>query len=77
MKLEEHIVTEFRNRYHETRVFHDPFAGAKFTNYFFRQYEEQGTDVDHETAHHRIEEAQLFIEAAYGCYARLGATAAA
>ncbi|MBT6177451.1 MAG: nitrite/sulfite reductase [Deltaproteobacteria bacterium] len=73
----EHIVTEFRNRYHETRVFHDPFAGAKFTNYFFRQYEEQGTDVDHETAHHRIEEAQLFIEAAYGCYARLGATAAA
>ncbi len=71
----EHIVSEFKNRYHDTRVFHDPFAGAKFTNYFFRQYEEQGAVVDHETAHHRIEEAQLFIEAAYGCYARLGATA--
>ena len=30
-------------------------------------------EVDHEVAHHRIEEAQLFIEAAYNCYARLGA----
>jgi len=68
------IVSEFKTRFHETRVFHDPFAGAKFTHYFFRQHGEQKSNCDHESAHHRIEEAQLFIEAAYSCYARMGAT---
>ncbi|SVD53968.1 uncharacterized protein METZ01_LOCUS406822, partial [marine metagenome] len=70
------IVEEFKTRFHDTRVFHDPFAGAKFTNYFFRQHGEQTHVCDHESAHHRIEEAQLFIEAAYSCYARMGVSKA-
>ncbi len=70
------IVEEFKTRFHDTRVFHDPFAGAKFTNYFFRQHGEQTNLCDYESAHHRIEEAQLFIEAAYSCYARMGVSKA-
>ncbi|MEE2960397.1 MAG: nitrite/sulfite reductase [Myxococcota bacterium] len=69
------VMGEFRSRYHETRKFHDPYAGAKFVNFLFRQFEDEDFSEDFETAQHRIEEAQLFIEAAYSCYARLGAGA--
>ncbi|MCG8424898.1 MAG: nitrite/sulfite reductase, partial [Proteobacteria bacterium] len=78
------IVDEFRTRLHDTKVFHDPYAGAKFANFLFRHYDERsnggngstgtassGQRVDHESAHRTIEEAQLFIEAAHACYDRI------
>lgn len=69
----EAVLTEFKTRFFDTKRFFDPYAGGKFANYLYRQAKEQDVEVNHEIAHHRIEEAQLFIEAAYNCYARLGA----
>ena len=69
----EAVLSEFRTRFFDTKRFFDPYAGGKFANYLYRQAKEQDAEINHEIAHHRIEEAQLFIEAAYNCYARLGA----
>lgn len=67
------IVNEFRTRFHDTQLFHDPFAGAKFANYLFHVHSDppNGKQVDRERAHRTIEEAQLFIEAAHACYDRM------
>ena len=69
------IVGEFKTRFHDTGLFHDPFAGPKFANYFFHAYEEPLERVTLEAAHQRIEEAQLFIEAAHALYNRTTSTA--
>ncbi len=65
------IVTEFRSRFHDTKVFHDPFAGAKFANYLLNTHAAPPNGVSTEEAHRKIEEAQLFIEAAHSCYDRM------
>jgi len=66
------IVAEFRQRFYDTELFHDPFAGPKFAQYLFHTHEEGLSDASPAVVHRRIEEAQLFIEAAYACYNRLG-----
>jgi len=70
----DHILREFRNRFYDTERFFDPFARGKFAHYLFEAHEHPpgangGSDA--EDAHRRIEEAQLFIEAAYSCYNRM------
>ncbi|MED5463872.1 MAG: nitrite/sulfite reductase [Myxococcota bacterium] len=65
------IVEEFRVRFCDTKVFFDPYAGGKFAQYLFRQHQEPAKELSHHIAHIRIEEALLFIEAAYACYARV------
>lgn len=70
------VVREFRTHLYDTKVFWDKYAGGKFASYLFRIHEES-VDVDAEVAHQRIEEAQLFIEAAHACYQRMQAEAAA
>jgi sulfite reductase (ferredoxin) len=65
------ILNEFRTRLVETKLFNDPYAGAKFAQMLFRTHEAQGQGVTKESAHHTIEEAQLFVEAAYACYQRI------
>ena len=75
------IVSEFRTRLFDTKVFHDPFAGAKFGNFLLRLHANPpngagATDGSsgaayYERAHRTIEEAQLFIEAAHACYDRM------
>lgn len=65
------IVERFRIELHDTKKFHDPFAGAKFAHYFLKAADAQDAEADTERAHQAVEEAQLFIEAAYGCYDRL------
>jgi sulfite reductase (ferredoxin) len=67
------IVREFRARLCETRLFNDPFAGDKFSHYLFKVHGTSFDAVDLETAHRRIEEATLFIEAAHACYGRMSA----
>jgi sulfite reductase (ferredoxin) len=67
----EHIVSEFRTRFCDTTLFYDRFAGAKFAMYLFHTHEDKRPATDVGSAHHRIEEAQLFIEAAHGCYDRI------
>ena len=64
------IVGEFRTRFYDTELFFDPYAGAKFANYLFRVHGDAETNSSEE-AHRRIEEAQLFIEAAHACNHRI------
>jgi sulfite reductase (ferredoxin) len=71
------IVREFRTHLHDTKLFHDPYAGGKFAQYFFRAHEERGQSASQEAAHQLIEEAQLFVDAAHQCYTRYGAALAA
>jgi sulfite reductase (ferredoxin) len=73
----DHIVGEFRTRFHDTKRFHDRFAGARFASYLFRAHEASGNGGRDEQARERVEEAQLFIEAAYSCYERMNTAGAA
>ena len=68
----EEIIQEFRTRFYDTELFFDPFAGAKFAHYLFRIHEEGQADTRARVVRQHIEEAQLFIEAAHGCYNRMG-----
>jgi sulfite reductase (ferredoxin) len=68
------IVSEFRRHFCDTQLFYDPYAGAKFAQYFFRVHEEHGSADSPESVHQLIEEATLFVDAAHQCYARLGAS---
>ena len=70
------IVQEFRTRFHDTKRFHDRFAGAKFANYLFQAHELGGNGGRPAQARERVEEAQLFIEAAYACYEKMDTTTA-
>jgi sulfite reductase (ferredoxin) len=65
------VVREFKERYFDTEKFFDPFAGPKFANFLFDAHQHAGRTFTSETAHHAIEEAQLFIEAVHSCYNRL------
>ena len=70
------IVEEFKTRFHETKRFHDRFAGAKFANYLLRAHKVGGNGGRPDQARERVEEAQLFIEAAYACYEKMVTTGA-
>ena len=65
------VVGAFRAQLVETQLFHDPFAGAKFAQYFLKAHERRAQAVSAERAHQLVEEAQLFIEASHACYARM------
>ncbi len=71
------IVSEFEKRYCRTGVFHDKYAGAKFANYLLNRHRDRERRYSIEAAHHLVEEAQLFIEAAHACHARVLAVQAA
>jgi sulfite reductase (ferredoxin) len=61
------IVSEFRQRYFETKLFFDPFAGGKFAGYLFAAHEKSGRGYTEESSRYLIDEAQLFIDAAHSC----------
>ena len=71
------IVEEFRTRFFETERFFDRFARGKFGQYLLERYDDPPAAVDRDAASRRIEESQLFIEAAHACETRLTAQAAA
>ena len=71
------IVAEFRKHLYDTELFFDTYAGGKFAQYLFQVHEEGNNGINAEAAHHRIEEAQLFIEAAHTCYQRMQQASAA
>ncbi|HEY6728127.1 MAG TPA: nitrite/sulfite reductase [Polyangiaceae bacterium] len=65
------IVREFKLHLCDTRLFHDPYVGDKFANFLFSAHGNgTTTSPNNATAHQRIEEAQLFVEAAHQCYIR-------
>lgn len=65
------VVSEFRTRFYDTKLFFDPFAGGKFAQYLFDRHENPPTTVDADYARRMVEEAQLFIEAIHACEARV------
>lgn len=65
------IINEFKTRFCDTEKFYDPFAGSKFANYLFRMHGAPYMGLNAEQVRQRIEEAQLFIEAAYSCNVRM------
>jgi sulfite reductase (ferredoxin) len=67
------IVSEFKTRLVDTKVFWDPFAGAKFAQYLFRAHADPASKgQNQESAHQLIEEAQLFVDAAHQAHTRIG-----
>jgi sulfite reductase (ferredoxin) len=66
------IVSEFRQRYYDTQVFFDPFAGGKFANYLFDAHRKANEPYTAESSRYLMDEAQLFIDAAHSCNNRLG-----
>ncbi len=70
------IIAEFKERFFDTQLFFDPFVGPKFANFLFAAHAGKGEQFTADTAHHRIAEAQLFIEAVHNCYNKLRSTPA-
>jgi uncharacterized protein (UPF0332 family) len=66
------IVSEFKTRLVDTKIFNDPFVGARFAQGLLRAHEAraegQAELSTKEGAQHQIEEARLFVDAAYACY---------
>ncbi|MGH7830939.1 MAG: nitrite/sulfite reductase, partial [Candidatus Binatia bacterium] len=73
------IVGEFRSRFCDTEIFYDKYAGGKFAEYLFKAEEAvRGSgNVGKDTALQRLQEAQLFIDAAHSCHNKLEAMRAA
>ncbi len=69
------VVREFRAHFYETKLFFDPFVGGKFAHYLFNAHAEPPKVATRDAAHQRIEEAQLFLDAAHACHAKLLAQA--
>ena len=67
------IVSEFRTRFYDTELFFDRFAKGKFAQYLFKHHERKLEAPSADQAHATIEEANLFIEAAFACDGRLTA----
>jgi sulfite reductase (ferredoxin) len=65
------IVQEFRKHFIDTQLFRDPYMGDKFANFFLRRHAQPLEELTDEQAHRRVEEAQLFVDAAHACYVRM------
>jgi sulfite reductase (ferredoxin) len=66
------IVSEFRARYYDTQLFFDRFAKGKFAHYLLARHDNPPA-INADTASQLVQEAQLFIEAAHACDAKLAA----
>jgi len=66
------IVKEFKTRFFDTEKFYDKYAKGKFGHYLLRRFNEYGnTEIIEDVVRSEVEEAQLFIEAAHSCYAKI------
>ncbi|MEE9219412.1 MAG: nitrite/sulfite reductase, partial [Acidobacteriota bacterium] len=66
------IVSEFKTRFVDTKLFFDKYAGGKFARYLLNRHQSLPPRIDSDVARERVEEAQLFIEAVHACESRLG-----
>lgn len=64
------IVSEFRTRFVDTKIFWDPYSADQFSRYLFLRHEGPDARFTHDTAHKLVEEANLFIDAAHKAHAR-------
>ncbi|MCB9557824.1 MAG: nitrite/sulfite reductase [Deltaproteobacteria bacterium] len=67
----EQIVDNFRRLFIDTELFFDPYAGGKFANYLLTAHDARDELPSLDSARRRVEEAQLFIEAAHACHGRM------
>jgi sulfite reductase (ferredoxin) len=71
----EQVVSEFKKRFYDTQLFQAPdagqYAGGKFALYLLNRHADKDPALNLDRVRHLIEEAQLFIEAAYSCHHRL------
>ena len=65
------IVLQFKKYFYDTKIFFDRFAKGKFGKYLLYRNENPPTDLNNDLVHRKIEESQLFLEAAHACYAKL------
>jgi sulfite reductase (ferredoxin) len=65
------VAAEFRRRFHDTKLFFDPFQADKFANFFFKAHATPRDSLASDKVRILMEEAQLFIEAAYSCNVRM------
>jgi sulfite reductase (ferredoxin) len=70
------IAEAFKKEFVDSELFFDPFAGAKFAQFYLRAHERAAEEYNAEAAHRLIEEAQLFIEACHSCTLRMAAVRA-
>jgi sulfite reductase (ferredoxin) len=67
----ETVVNEFRRRFYDTQLFFDRFGGGRFAQYLFLRHSFPPLEHTRDSVHRTVEEAQLFIEAAYACHDRI------
>ena len=67
------VVAEWKARFFDTKRFFDRFSGGKFGQYLLDRHADPAPSGNPVTAAQRVEEAQLFIEAAHACDAKLEA----
>jgi sulfite reductase (ferredoxin) len=72
------IIAAFREHFYDTELFFDPYAKGKFAGYLFTAHAVRVATQDTtghvesiDSARQRIDEAQLFIEAAHACHGRM------
>jgi sulfite reductase (ferredoxin) len=65
------VFPEFQEHFVDTKLFFERFIGANEWQYFQSAHQTGGAVKDRDEARRRVEEAQLFIEAAHACYTRL------
>jgi sulfite reductase (ferredoxin) len=70
------IVEEFRKRFVEPKLFWDTYHHGQFANYLFARHEGADSRFTIDTAHKLVEEANLFIDAAHKCHAKVQALSA-
>ncbi|MEE8075706.1 MAG: nitrite/sulfite reductase [Candidatus Binatia bacterium] len=73
---EDAILSEFRQRFYDTKIFHDKYAGSKFADFLFKAKDalKDNGEIGKDLALQRVQEAQLFIDAAHSCYNKLLST---
>jgi sulfite reductase (ferredoxin) len=71
----EGLVDEFRRLFCDTQIFYDKYAGSTFADYLFKARDSmrQPNGIEKGAALQRLQEAQLFIDAAHSCYNKLAA----
>jgi sulfite reductase (ferredoxin) len=76
---QENIVAQFRRLFCDTQLFYDKYAGSTFADYLFKARDavRELDGIRKEVALQRLQEAQLFIDAAHSCYNKIAAGAAA
>jgi sulfite reductase (ferredoxin) len=65
------VFPRFEKEFIDSELFFERFIGAREWGYFQAAHEAGGLVRDRDEARRRVEESQLFIEAAHACYTRM------